>query len=129
MRVLGIDPGSHKTGWGVVAGEASRLTHIASGLVSAPAGPLAERLLAIAQGLEGLFAAHAPEAVSVETVFFAKNSQSALALGQARGVALLCAAQAGLPVFEYTAGQIKQATTGRGRADKQQVRAMLGAIL
>lgn len=129
MKVLGIDPGSHRTGWGIVLCEGSRLSHVASGVVTARAEALAERLLSIADGLEALLAAHRPEAVAVETVFFAKNSQSALALGQARGVALLCAARAGLPVFEYTAGQIKQATTGRGRADKQQVQAMLGALL
>ncbi len=129
MRVLGIDPGSHRTGWGVVELSGSRLSHVASGLVAVPDGELYERLLGIAEGLEAVLAAHAPDAASVETVFFAKNSQSALQLGQARGVALLCAARAGVRVFEYTAGQIKQATTGRGRADKEQVRAMLGAIL
>jgi len=70
-----------------------------------------------------------PEAVSVETVFHAKNAQSALVLGQARGVALLCAAQAGAPVFEYTAGQIKLAATGRGRAEKEQVQTMVRLVL
>jgi crossover junction endodeoxyribonuclease RuvC len=129
ITVLGIDPGSHKTGWGVVVGDGSRLTHVASGIIVGGAGELPARLCAIADGLEDLLRRHTPNAVSVETIFHAKNSQSAIALGQARGVALLVAARAGAQVFEYTAGQIKQATTGRGRADKEQVAQMVSVIL
>jgi crossover junction endodeoxyribonuclease RuvC len=128
-RVLGIDPGSHMTGWGLVEGSGSRLAHLGSGVIAGGKGELASRLCAIADGLEALMRLDRPDAVSVETIFFAKNSQSAIALGQARGVALLVAARAGAQIFEYTAGQIKQATTGRGRADKEQVAQMVAMIL
>jgi len=129
MRVLGIDPGSHRTGWGVVDAAGSRFSHVASGVVAAHGESTAARLAAIYDGLESVLREHAPDAVAVETVFHAKNSQSALVLGQARGVALLCAARAGASVHEYTAGQIKQAATGRGRADKEQVQRMVTMIL
>ncbi len=129
MIVLGIDPGSHRTGWGVVWCEGSVLRHLASGILSGEGDTLSARLCAIADALDVLLARHQPEAVAVETIFHAKNSQSALLLGHARGVALLSAARAGAQVFEYTAGQIKQATVGRGRADKEQVRTMVRAIL
>jgi crossover junction endodeoxyribonuclease RuvC len=129
MRVLGIDPGSHRTGWGLVDRQGSRLTHVASGTVVVGDLPLATRLKVIADGLAQVLTLHRPDAVAVETLFYARNAASALQLGHARGVALLCAAQRGLPVFEYTAGQIKQATTGRGRAGKEQVQAMVKVAL
>ncbi|MEL6340303.1 MAG: crossover junction endodeoxyribonuclease RuvC [Myxococcota bacterium] len=128
-RVLGVDPGSHKTGWGIVDGEGSSMTHVASGTISASGAGLAQRLVSIADALDRIVTTHCPTAVSVETVFYAKNAQSALKLGHARGVTLLCAARAGLEVFEYTAGQIKQAATGRGRAEKTQVQTMVRLIL
>jgi crossover junction endodeoxyribonuclease RuvC len=129
MKVLGIDPGSHRTGWGVVVALGNQVQHVASGLIDAGSGPTATRLVAIAEALEAVLAEHRPDAVSVEMVFHAKNSQSALVLGQARGAAIVSAARSGAPVFEYTAGQIKQATTGRGRADKEQVQQMVRLIL
>lgn len=129
MRILGIDPGSHRTGWGVVEGVTGRLVCLGAGVVQARGESTAERLCSIHDGLSELLRRFAPEAVSVETVFHAKNAQSALVLGQARGVALLCAAQAGAAVFEYTAGQIKQAATGRGRAEKEQVQTMVRLVL
>jgi crossover junction endodeoxyribonuclease RuvC len=129
VRVLGIDPGSHCTGWGVVVSEGSRLLHVASGAIEVNGGTLPQRLRDIGDGLDRVIEEHAPEAVSVESVFHARNAKSALMLGHARGVALLCAARCELPVFEYTAGQIKQATTGRGRADKQQVQSMVQIML
>lgn len=129
VRVLGVDPGSHKTGWGVVAGAGSRFSYVASGTVVAGKGSLTERLCSIANELEAVIAKHAPSSLSIETIFHAKNSQSALRLGHARGVALLCAGRAGLAVHEYTAGQIKQASTGRGRAEKEQVQQMVRMIL
>ncbi len=129
MKVLGIDPGSHRTGWGVVASDGGRLVHVASGVVHGRGETTTERLRAIADGLDEVLRAHAPDAVAVETVFHAENAQSALVLGQARGVALLCASRAGAEVFEYTAGQIKQAATGRGRAEKEQVQEMVRLIL
>ena len=129
MRILGIDPGSHRTGWGVITAAGTRLAHVAAGPRAGGGGPLPERLFAIATGLEEVLRAHSPEAMAVETIFHARNAQSALRLGHARGVALLCAARVGVPVFEYTAGQIKQATTGRGRADKAQVQQLVRIIL
>ena len=129
MRVLGIDPGSHRTGWGMLSAEGNHLVHLASGVILARGGTTADRLLTIADGIDAVLRNHAPEAVAIETVFHAKNSQSALVLGQARGVALLCAARSGATVHEYTAGQIKQAVSGRGRAEKEQVQAMVCLIL
>ena len=129
MKVLGIDPGSHRTGWGVVSLAGSRLVHEGSGVILARGEDVAGRLLCIAEELEGILQLFQPDAVSVETVFHAKNSQSALILGQARGVAIVSAARAGAKLFEYTAGQIKQATVGRGRADKMQVQEMVRLIL
>lgn len=129
MRVLGIDPGSHRTGWGVIEMHGSRVEHVASGTIEARGEDLATRLRAIADGLDAVLASHQPMAVAVEMIFHAKNSRSALQLGHARGVALLCAARSGATIHEYTAGQIKQATTGRGRADKDQVQKMVQLIL
>ncbi|MEM6730345.1 MAG: crossover junction endodeoxyribonuclease RuvC [Myxococcota bacterium] len=128
-RVLGIDPGTRRTGWGVVESDGSRIVHIASGLAPGVGECLAERLATIADVLDEVVAVHAPQSMSVETLFHAKNAQSALKLGHARGVALLCAARGGLRVHEYTAGQIKQATTGKGRAEKEQVQQMVRLIL
>lgn len=129
LRVLGIDPGSHNTGWGIVDGAGSRFVHVASGTLRARGQSLAQRLASIADGLDEIVVGYRPASLSVETVFHAKNAQSALKLGHARGVALLSAARAQLDVFEYTAGQIKQACTGRGRAEKEQVQTMVCMIL
>ena len=129
MIVLGIDPGSHRTGWGIITCSGSKYQHIDSGVVLGGDGGLAERLLRLADGLDAVLARHKPTALSIENIFHAKNAQSALALGHARGVAVLCAVRAGLSVAEYTPGQIKQATTGRGRAEKEQVQDMVRIIL
>lgn len=129
MIVLGIDPGSHRTGWGVVQVNGNRLLHVASGVVEGVGKDLPRRLASIADGLDAMLAKYRPSVLSIENIFHAKNSQSALQLGHARGVAMLCAMRAGLSVFEYTAGQIKQATTGRGRAEKEQVQQMVRIIL
>lgn len=129
MKVLGIDPGTRRTGWGVVEARGSRMVHVASGLAPGVGECLAERLAAIADVLDEVVRLHTPAAMAVETLFHAKNAQSALKLGHARGVALLSAARNGVRVFEYTAGQIKQATVGRGRAEKTQVQLMVRMIL
>ena len=129
MRVLGIDPGSHNTGWGVVEGKGNALVHVASGTIRGGTGDaLCQRLCAIADGLEGVLRRYGPQAVSVERVFSGQK-KSALMLAQARGVALLCAARFGAAVFEYTASQVKQAATGRGMADKAQVQQMVQVLL
>ena len=129
MIVLGIDPGSHCTGWGVIESDGRTLRHLASGAIVAQGESLAARLLSIATGLEAVMTRYLPHAVAVESIFHAKNSHSALQLGHARGVALLVAARAGASVHEYNPTQIKQTLTGRGRADKEQVQKMVRTIL
>lgn len=130
VRVLGIDPGSQRTGWGVVQLEGTRLRHVAAGTIAnARAAPLHDRLLVIHEGLAEIVAAHAPEAVAVEEIFFAKFANAALKLGHARGVALLVAAQSRLAVHEYTPAVVKRTVVGRGQADKAQVGQMVAVLL
>jgi crossover junction endodeoxyribonuclease RuvC len=129
-RILGVDPGSSVTGFGVVERCGSRVRHVAHGTLRAARGaPLAERLAALQAGLAAAIAAHAPEAAVVERVFAGRSARSALVLGHARGVALAAVAAAGLPVFEYTAPEIKLAVAGSGAAEKRQVRAMVERLL
>ncbi|MCO7245187.1 crossover junction endodeoxyribonuclease RuvC [Halomonas sp. Mc5H-6] len=129
LRILGIDPGSRITGYGVIelAGLVPR--YVASGCIRTAEGPLEQRLAQIYAGLGEVVGLHRPDAVAIERVFMAKNPDSALKLGQARGVALVCMANHGLVVDEYAARQIKQAVTGQGGADKVQVQHMVAAIL
>jgi crossover junction endodeoxyribonuclease RuvC len=130
MRVMGIDPGSNITGYGIVDERGGAVQHVDNGTIAPkPALPFAERLLEIHRGLTALIAAHRPDAVAVENVFCAKNARSALLLGHARGIALLAAQAAGLPIEEYAPSAIKLALTGSGRADKQQIQKMVRAIL
>jgi len=123
MRVLGIDPGSRTTGWGVVDADGWEIAYVAAGAIRTigDRDALPARLAALAEGLRGVLAAHAPDCVAIEQVFSSKNARSALVLGHARGVALLVAAEAGLPLHEYTPMQVKGAVAGWGRADKRQV--------
>jgi crossover junction endodeoxyribonuclease RuvC len=130
MRVLGIDPGSRITGYGIIDKEGNRLVHVDNGAIFTDSQrdfPL--RLQRIYRGLSEVIERYRPDAVAVENIFFATNVQSALKLGQARGAAIVAGVNAGLPVFEYTALQVKQAVVGHGRADKQQVQKMLKALL
>jgi crossover junction endodeoxyribonuclease RuvC len=130
MRVLGIDPGSLVTGFGVVEEEASRLQALAWGAVrTTTRQPLSERLKRIYDGLSEAMRTWQPEAVSVERVFFAENPQTALTLGHARGVALLTVAHAALPLVEYSALEIKMAVVGYGRAAKSQIQQMVKTLL
>mgnify|MGYP001591672925 CR=1 FL=1 len=132
MRILGIDPGSRLTGFGVVNILGSgKITYIASGCVrtQGAAASLAERLQAIYAGISEVIATYKPEAVAVEKVFMAKNADSALKLGQARAAAILAASNHGLGVTEYTALQIKHAVVGRGHAQKDQVKHMVKVLL
>ncbi|RMF78759.1 MAG: crossover junction endodeoxyribonuclease RuvC [Nitrospirae bacterium] len=130
MVTLGIDPGSAVTGYGVVAMRGSRLIHVASGAVRPPRGlPLAERLARIHAELARVIADHAPAAVAVEDLFVARHARAAVVLGQVRGVCLLAAAQAGLPVATYTARAVKQAVVGYGQAEKGQVAEMVRRLL
>ena len=128
MLVLGIDPGSHTTGWGVVRSVPGKLHHVASGVIAAR-GDIPERLRQIADGLDALLVEHGPAQVSIESLYHHKNSQSALKLGQARGVALLSVARCGADLFEYAPAEIKRAATGNGRAPKELVARMVRMIL
>lgn len=129
-RVLGIDPGSRVTGYGVVETAGNRLVYVAHGaLACRPGAPMSERLASIFQGLQQVIEAHRPGEASIENIFHARNAQSALKLGHARGVALLAAELGGLPVVEYTPMQVKSAVVGYGRADKGQVQDMVRRLL
>jgi crossover junction endodeoxyribonuclease RuvC len=130
MRIFGIDPGSDRTGYGCIESSGSRHRLVACGILSAPArSTFPERLCAIHAGLQALLVKHRPECVAIENVFFAKNVRSALKLGHARGVALLAASQASIPVVEYSPAEIKRSVVGYGRAEKQQVQAMMMLLL
>jgi crossover junction endodeoxyribonuclease RuvC len=130
MLTLGIDPGTAITGYGLVEGRGDRLKLVECGTITTPAGdPLPHRLLDLYTGLTRLIAEHHPDAAAVEEIFFARNARTALVVGQARGVVLLAITASGLPVFEYTPLQVKQAVTGYGRADKAQVQAMVRVLL
>ena len=127
--VLGIDPGSRVTGYGLIAVEAQRPRYLASGCIRLGDAPLDERLRTIFESLTELIGTHQPATVAIEQVFVGKNATSALKLGHARGVAMLAASMASLPVAEYTPRAIKQAVTASGSADKQQVQAMVMRLL
>ncbi len=130
MIVLGIDPGTAIMGYGLVEHDGRRLSPLAYGaLTTAKSEAPAERLRQLFDGLGALIAAQRPQAVAVEELFFSNNARTAIAVGQARGVALLAAAQAGLPVYEYTPLQVKDAVAGYGRASKEQVQAMVATLL
>jgi crossover junction endodeoxyribonuclease RuvC len=130
MRILGIDPGSRTTGYGLIEQQGNRLLHLDNGAIVTRSGsPLADRLLLIYAQLEELIQKFQPDAVAVEQVFMAKNPASALKLGHARGVALLAGVRAGLPVAEYTALQVKSAVVGYGQAAKTQVQHMTRTLL
>ncbi|MGQ9779067.1 MAG: crossover junction endodeoxyribonuclease RuvC [Bacillota bacterium] len=130
MLVLGLDPGLARTGYGLVRREGNRLFALAYGTVATPAGLcLSERLFRLYRELRELIRTYRPEAVAVEELFFCRNVRTAMAVGQARGVALLVAAEAGLTVSEYTPLQVKQAVVGYGRAEKHQVQEMVRVLL
>jgi crossover junction endodeoxyribonuclease RuvC len=128
-RILGIDPGLRVTGFGLVESRGTTVIYIASGCIRASGTSLATRLGVIARDLAHLIAEMRPDEVAVEKVFVNINPNSTLLLGQARGAAIAAAVLAGLPVTEYTAGQVKQAVVGRGRAEKPQVQAMVQRLL
>lgn len=130
MLILGLDPSLTCTGWGIVAKAGNRLSHIANGQVKTdPKLPLAERLVTLDRELADVILRYRPDQAAVEEVFVNKNPQSTLKLGQARGVCLLAAARAGLPVAEYATRLVKKALVGTGGAEKAQVQAMLGVLL
>jgi crossover junction endodeoxyribonuclease RuvC len=130
MRILGIDPGSETTGYGLIESDGTRHSSIRFGAIrTSPRRPFHERLLEIYTQLMDVLSHEEIHAVAIEGVFYAANVQSALKLGHARGVALLVAAQRGLPVFEYSPLEIKNAVVGYGRAEKSQVQMMVRFLL
>lgn len=130
MRVLGIDPGTAITGYGVVEGEDDNLNLVTYGAITTPANqPLAQRLQQIYRELRALISEWGPETAAVEELFFSKNVRTALAVGHARGVALLALIEAGLPIQEYKPAEVKQAVVGYGNAPKGQVQGMVQLLL
>jgi len=130
MRVLGVDPGSIKSGYGILDQRAAELIVLEYGVIRTTSDlPFAQRLLQISVRLQALITQFQPQVLAVEDLFFAKNVKSALKLGHARGVILVTAAQAGLEIAEYTPLEVKQAVVGYGRADKVQVQQMVKVLL
>ena len=130
MRVFGIDPGSGRTGYGCVDSDGSRHSLITFGAITAaPGASFPDKLHAIHRTLTHLITTHRPDCVVIENVFHAKNARSALLLGHARGVAMLAAVQADLPVVEYTPAEVKLAIVGYGRAEKTQMQQMVKLLL
>jgi crossover junction endodeoxyribonuclease RuvC len=129
LRILGIDPGLRVTGFGIIEKNGSELAYVASGCIKSGDADLPDRLKTLLGGLREVIETHQPQQVAVEKVFVNVNPASTLALGQARGTAICAAVDAGLPVSEYTALQVKQAVVGNGHAKKEQVQEMVKRLL
>lgn len=130
VRILGLDPGLRRTGWGVIVAEGSRLSHVAHGVIAPKDSlPFAERLLILFDAIEAVIAAHSPDEAAVEETFMNNNAASALKLGHARAMALVAPARAGLAVAEYAATVVKKSVVGTGSADKDQVGYMIRRLL
>jgi len=130
IRILGLDPGLRRTGWGVVAVDGARLTHVAHGVIAPKDSlPFAERLLILFEAISEVVALHAPDEAAVEETFMNNNAASALKLGHARACAMLAPARAGLSVAEYAATVVKKSVVGTGGADKAQVGWMIARLL
>ena len=130
MRVFGIDPGSARTGYGCVQSDGTRHRLIACGAIASPvSNSFPQKLHNIHAELAMLIARHRPDCVVIENLFHAVNARSALKLGHARGVAMLAAVEAGVPIFEYTPAEVKQSVVGYGRAEKGQVQSMVQLLL
>ena len=130
IRIIGIDPGLRRTGWGVVDSDGVRLVYVASGMIGSDAeAELSFRLREIYEGLTGVLAAFKPAEAAVEETFVNENARATLKLGQARGIALLAPAMKGLKVAEYAPNVIKKTVVGAGHAEKRQIQAMIGFLL
>lgn len=129
VRVLGIDPGSRFTGWGIVDAQGSQMHLIASGVIEAGDGEFISRMVVIGDALDEIIKKYHPDEAAVEGIFHSKNSQSALKLGHARGVGLLSIGRAGLALGEYPPATVKQSVAGHGRASKEQVQKMVQMLL
>jgi len=128
-RILGIDPGSRKTGFGVIERIGGKVAYVTSGVIRVPEGSLPERLKVIFDAVTQIIQQQSPDVVAIEQIFMAKNASSALKLGQARGAAITAAVVQDLPVYEYEARKVKQSVVGTGAADKAQVQHMVKALL
>src|SRR5581483_5052698 len=130
IRILGLDPGLRRTGWGVVTIEGARLSHVAHGvIVPCETAPFAERLLALFEAISEIIATHLPDEAAVEETFVTANGSSTLKLGHARAAAMIAPARAGLLVAEYSAKVVKKSVVGTGAADKAQVAFMIARLL
>ena len=129
MRILGIDPGSRRTGYGVIDVAGSRIAYVSSGIIRLPEKSLPNRLKIIFDGVSEIIEQYKPQQMGIEEVFFAKDPRAALKLGQARGAAIVAGVNAGLDVGEYSARSVKQAVVGTGAADKKQVQMMITQLL
>ena len=125
MRILGIDPGLRNLGWGVIESHGSKLSHVANGVCKSDGDDLGERLLSLHNQVTEVIEAYAPDQAAIEQTFVNKDGAGTLKLGQARGVALLTLAKAGLPVGEYAPNRVKKTVVGVGHADKKQVMHMV----
>ena len=129
LRVMGVDPGTRKLGWGVIEQQGSRLQHIAHGVIAPRGEALIERLCTIDAELTVEAKRYAPHSAAVETIFYSKNAQSAAKLGHARGVVLVSLHKVGVEVFEYAPALVKRAVAGSGRAEKMQVARVVASLL
>lgn len=129
MRILGIDPGSVKTGYGLIECRGQQVRAVSYGVIKTGSGDFPQRLKVIFQSISALISEYQPEQFAIETVFVSKNAASALKLGQARGAAICAAVNVDLPVGEYAPREIKQALVGKGSAEKSQVAYMVGLLL
>jgi crossover junction endodeoxyribonuclease RuvC len=130
IRIIGIDPGLRKTGWGVIEQEGSRLSYVACGSVEPDTTlELGQRLALLHEGLATVFRQYQPDEAAVEETFVNKDARATLKLGQARGIAMLVPAQSQLPIAEYAPNQVKKTVVGAGHAEKQQIRMMVKILL
>ncbi len=130
LRILGLDPGLRRTGWGMIRVEGNRLSHLGHGVIAPDEkAPFSERLLALFEGISAVVADWSPDEAAIEETFMNNNAASALKLGHARAAAMLAPARAGLPVAEYAARLVKKSVVGTGAADKDQVAFMIARIL
>jgi crossover junction endodeoxyribonuclease RuvC len=129
VRILGIDPGSRRTGYGVIDFDKSKVTYVSSGIIRLPKKDLPIRLKIIFDGVTEIIEQFSPQTMGIEEVFFAKDPRAALKLGQARGAAIVAGANAQLSVGEYSPRSVKQAVVGTGSADKKQIQMMVQQLL
>ncbi|MTH77700.1 crossover junction endodeoxyribonuclease RuvC [Paracoccus aestuariivivens] len=129
MKIIGIDPGLRNMGWGVIAVDGPRLRHVANGIIHSEAGELGPRLVVLYRGLCAVIAEHAPTAAAVEQTFVNKDAVGTLKLGQARGIALLAPAEAGIEIGEYAPNAVKKSVVGVGHAAKEQIQHMVRFML